>query len=183
MYAVWPEVYVKFIYNYFDKQAEISKVLSGATVTLKTPTTRGFKGWLDKNGVLHDAGTDVVANDNTQMYVSACYDLSISYDLNGGYLEEGKHADTQAAQYSKWVGPDLIVRDIDAQVTVAADDPANKNGSIFSHWKLNDKKLHRGDIATFDSDVTAYAQWLFNHTYTFYELCSFSGTAPKEKYG
>lgn len=184
MYAVWPDVYVKFIYNYLGGQSEVSSVLSGATVTLKQPTTSGFKGWLDKNSTLHQPGEEIAAFDNTQMYMSACYDLSVSYDLNGGYLEEGKQADKQAAQYSTWVGTDLADHDIKASLQIAADDPLNKNGSIFKCWSVGSQTgLQKGDTIEFGADITAIAQWLFNHTYTFYELCSFNGTAPSEKYG
>ena len=183
LYAVWPDVYVKLIYNYFDLAPEVSSVLSGAVAELKVPKTRGFKGWLDKDGILHEAGSKVTVGQNTNFYVSACYDLSLSYDLNGGYLAEGTHASTQVAQYSKWLSSDTKVYDIDAVTQIVADDPLNKNGSFFSCWKVGSQSLHRGDVVSFETDVIAQAQWLFNHNYTFYELCSFNGVAPTEKYG
>ena len=183
LFAQWPKVMVKLIYNYFDRPSEIERIVSGSTATLKGSNATGFQCWLDKNANEHLSGSELLVPANTQLYVSCCYDLSLSYNLNGGYLESGDKADTQAAQYSRWLSSDFKTYDTPATIVLDADSPKSNTGSFFDCWKVGSKKLSKGDSLQLTSNATAVASWLYNHNYAFIELCSFAGDSPSEEYG
>ena len=89
LYAIWPEVSVYVVYNLFNSSKKVETKIDEEHILVNMSSDiEGFKGWLDKNMEFHYPETTIIPKSNTQMFLSICQEISVSYDLNGGYLQD-----------------------------------------------------------------------------------------------
>ena len=184
LYAIWPEVNVYIIYNLFSTTKKYETVI-GKEYVLENMSADvpGFKGWLDKNMEFHLPDTVITPVANTQLFLSTCQELSVSYDLNNGSIQNGKYG-IQTSLYSKWMNADYSIEDIDATILVDADDPIPPEEKMhFGYWVIDGANYYKGDRVNFKRNCVAKAQWLYEPTYSFFEGIEFNGDDHGEEYG
>lgn len=185
LYAIWPTVNIYVTYNLFSSTRRIQTPIDkNYTLENMSADVDGFKGWLDQNKEFYLPETTIIPHANTQLFLSTCQELSISYDLNGGNLAEGKTVDPQTALYSKWMNPDYQIEDIDATIRITASEPSlGRADAQFGYWVIDNYYYYKNDQVYFKENKVAKAQWLYTPDYKFFESTAFNGDEHGEKYG